>query len=407
MPKRRNEIDHAIREKIEIELRKRLAAKPRTVQSYAIQLHLFCKAQQIDPFDFPKLGLEEIEDRTETHMLKLRDKIAPKTLNLQFCAIKTWCFALHMIKNRKLFREIDFDKDSRKTDAMTEKPLETEHIKKIMQISDAYEQALVGLLGLDGLRPSLLSQLKVGNLNPEDYTIENGKLVFKTQNPFLSIPKDYEGNKAHITFFVILPTKITQQLMYCVNNTAEPVTPQTKLIKKYAETEQTVYQKCKEIFRKIGFVGRPYLLRSYADRLLDRNLRNPTSEKRDEDLKEFMLGHKGKISAIYQFKALSHEDKAEYLKAYSQVDKWINEKIFSIVSNESLEIASATAKFAETMGAPKEKIAAILELFSKNKLSLDAYEKQLKGLTETTMKETMKQQVRSMMQEIQQEGRPT
>lgn len=381
------------RTQVEIELKKRVVLKPKSLSTYSQRLMQFCKKYNVEPFNFPTIGLEEIEQLTETHILNNVNKIAPKSLNVTLNAIKAWCFTLRMLKNRKLFREIKFDKQSRKTDAMTEKPLETEHISKLMQISDAFEQAELGLCGLCGLRPALVPQVKVKDLHPDDYTIENGKLHFKTENPFLYVSKDYEGNKAHVTFFVIIPSKITQQLEYCINSAYETVTAQSQLVPKYAESEQTVYQKNKELFAKIGFVGRPYLLRTYADRLLDKNIQ-------DEDLKEFMLGHKGKISMIYQMKALTHEDKTEYLKQYRIVDRWINEKIFGLVSNEELSTASAMATFAESIGVSKDRIAAIYDLLTKSKLRLEDYEKQLKTLTQETMTNNMKTQIRNMMQEI-------
>jgi integrase len=362
----------------------------------------FCKKYNIEPFNFSQIGLEEIEQLTETHILSNINTVAPKSLNVTLNAVKAWCFTLRMLKNRKLFREIKFDKQSRQTDAMTEKPLETEHIAKLMQVSDAFEQIELGLCGLCGLRPALVPQLKIKDLHPEEYTIENGKLHFKTENPFLYVSKEYEGNKAHVTFFVIIPSKIAQQLEYCINSAYDTVTAQSQLVPKYAQSAQTVYQKNKELFERIGFTGRPYLLRTYADRLLDRQLGGP--DKKDEDLKEFMLGHKGKISMIYQMKALTHEDKSEYLKQYRSVNKYINEKIFGLISNEELNTAQAMATFAESIGVPKERIAAIYDLLMKSKLRLVDYEKQLKTLTQETMTNTMKAQIRNMMQEIQQES---
>lgn len=136
-----------------------MVLKPTSLTAYARSIDKFCTEQEINPFDFPKIGLEAIIDMAETYIINHVDTLAPKYLNVIYNAVKTWCFVLRMIKNRKLFREIKFDKQSRKMDAMTEQPLETRHIRELMMISDAHERTLLGLYALCALRPSLIPQL--------------------------------------------------------------------------------------------------------------------------------------------------------------------------------------------------------------------------------------------------------
>ena len=378
--------------KIKEAIAKRMALKNSTLGAYANAIYKFCESENIDAFDFPKIGLENIEEQTETFIISNVGKLSPKYLNIIYNAVKTWCFVQRMIKNRKLFREIKFDKSSRKMDAMTEQPLETKHIKKLMEICDAHEQILLGLYGMCGLRPSLLTQIKVENLDANDYKLENGKITFTSKNPFLYIPKGYKGNKAHTTFFVIIPSKITKLIEHCLNQEGN-VQPKTKLLAKYATCSTSVYLKSKELLKQVGFKGRPYLLRSYGDRLLDKTIE-------DKDLKEFMFGHKGKISATYQFKALTQEDKQEYLKDYATTEKWVNEKIFGTRSQEEISKAETIKTFAENLGASKEDLEAVLKAFDQGKFSMERYQDEVKRLTNTALETKMKSQFEKMFLEM-------
>ena len=61
----------------------------------------------------------------------------------------------------------------------------------------------------------------------------------------------------------------------------------------------------------------PYRLRNYGNYLL--------KKINDNDLKEKFMGHKGKISAVYQFHGINEEQEDDYRRQYQVVDDWINE----------------------------------------------------------------------------------
>jgi len=194
------------------------------------------------------------------------------------------------------------------------------------------------------------------------------------KNPFLFVNKNYEGNKAHITFFVIVHSKITELLETALDSGETPVTPKTPLMRKY-NSQDAIYQKIVSLFASVGFSGRPYLLRSFADKVLDRNL--ASGEKRDEDLKEFMLGHKGKISAIYQLKALSSEDSKQYRKMYENVDSWLCQNVFDSATPESLVRAKSQAEIAEKFGVNAEQLKGMLEALGVGKMTAAQYDSEL------------------------------
>ena len=351
----------------------RLSLKRTSLIQYCHALARFCNDRQITPFDFDAVGLETIEESTEAFIRANQEVLSPKYLNVIYNAVKSWCFCTKMIKSRKLFREIKFDKSSRKIDAISETSLETVHVKQMIQISDLDTKILIGLYGFCGLRPALIPQLTIGDFAPNDYTLQNGKIHFNSKNPFLFVNKNYEGNKAHITFFVMLHSKITELLETALNS-GETVTAKTPLMRKYNSSD-AIYQKIVSLFASVGFSGRPYLLRSFADKVLDRNL--ASGEKRDEDLKEFMLGHKGKISAIYQLKALSTEDAQQYRRMYENVDSWISENVFGSASPEKLVRSKAQAEIAERFGVDAEQLKAMLDALTLGKMTAAQYDNEL------------------------------
>lgn len=364
---------------IKMAINKRMSLRPNSVKSYAEVVAKFCAENEIGT-DWTEIGLAKIEELTEEYIMKhtrawydedgkQQEPYAPKYLNLILNGVKTWCYVQRLIKSRKTFAEIKFDKSSRKTDAVTERALEPEHLKQMMQISNAHQKVTLALYGIAGLRPLLQPQLTVAQIHPDHYTLKNGKLQFTVKNPFVFIPKEWQGNKANITFFIILHSQLTELIEYTVNTDNPTVTPTTPLIGLY-QSDQTIYKAIKAIFTRVGFNGRPYLLRVFADRTLDKTIM-------DEDLKEHMLGHKGKISAIYQFKQLTAEDIRDYTQQYQKVEQWVNEHVFGTVSSEQLTAAKQMATMAQGLGFNQTEIEAMLTALQKGKMTFTSYQNAL------------------------------
>ena len=354
-------------------------------------LRTICKYANVDnPFELVEMGLEWIEDITEEWIRAHEHKLAPKHLNMVYCAIKTWCKDTRLIKNRRLFREIDFDKTSRKTEALMETMITTKMVRQIFEICDIGDKVDLGLYAFCGLRPSLIPQLKIKHFHERSAHIENGKLIIDRKPALLIITrlgedgKPRRGNKGNITFFVFLPTKICDLIETWLNTEDEVVTSEARISE--AHNIDAVYFKVKQVYRKIGFKGRPYLLRSYADRILERI----TREYNEEDLKEFLMGHKGKVSAIYQIKGLTEVDEMLYRDMYVAVcDKWINENIFATYRKEDMNKAEMLIRFAKQLGVNTIDIAQILETFKDSKTDMNQFEARLAELTMTTLDNRM------------------
>jgi len=318
-------------------------------ETYRNNLRIFCNWAQITPIDFAELGLECIEDITADFIVAKRDILAPKFLNGIYCAVKRWCYIQKMIKSTKMFRELKFDKTSRKVDALSEMPIETRHVRTIFKTANLEDAVDVGLYGLVGLRPRIIPQLKVKNIHARNYEISrNGEFRFTVNPPIMIIPRRYKGNKGNITFMVFIPTKLAE-LIEIQLNTKRIVSEDAKISP--SRDARAIWYKMKTLLRhpSVNFIGRPYLLRSYADDINDRI----TLMFNDEDFKEFLMGHKSRMSAIYQLRGLTTEKEAKYREMYvNACDKWINANIFETFNNQTsenakIELSELEAKLME------------------------------------------------------------
>ncbi len=342
-------------------------------------LRVFCKYARTQPYDFERIELEKIEDSAADFIADNHDRLAPKYLNLIFNAVKRWYQIHGLIKSTKMFREIRFDTSSRKTDALTEAMLETKHIKMGFKVANLEDQIDWGLYVLCGLRPKIIPQLKVKNLHQRNYEIIDGALRFTTKPPLMIIPRAYAGNKGNITFLAFIPTRLAEllEMQLKIN---ERVTLETKISK--SDNNREVYYKIKCLFKhpSIRFNGRPYLLRKYADRILDRI----TKIYNDEDMKEFLMGHKGKISAIYQITGLTKEKEKELRDMYVKAcDEWIDENIFEMRSKEEIDKAELIIRVTKSSGVEldEQKIEALREMFNCGKLTFERFEAEIGKLT--------------------------
>jgi len=297
-------------------------------------LRLFCKTYNVTPEELVQLPLETVEAMTEEFIHQNEGKLAPKTLNVVFCSIKSWLRYKRVIKNNAQFRQIKFDKTSRKVSGLKETMVETKHVKNGFKVSNLEDSVDWGLYCLVGLRPSLIPQLRVKDIFERNYKLENDKLKFTVKAPLIVVDRTYQGNKGNIDFLVFLPSRLAEMVEMLVNSNGK-VSKDTKLSK--SDNAREIYYKIKTIYAhpNVNFKGRPYLLRKYADRVLDRI----TRLFNDEDMKEFLMGHKGKISAIYQA-GLSNEDERRMRGMYDKAcDQWINEAIFEMANREDVERA--------------------------------------------------------------------
>jgi hypothetical protein len=348
--------------------------------------HRFNDCRQVDLtvrlYDDTKLALTRGNFSNPKNSSKITSyRIAPKRLNTQLSALKLWLLIHRKLKNRKQFREIKFEKNRTVESSLSAITLETRDIKKMFQMANGFDIITLGFYGLDGLRPSLIPQLKVRHLHPRSYKIENGSLVLLKTPPLLIIPTNdekgahIEGNKASIEFPVFIPTQIATRMLNYVNGLGEAVTLDTRLCP--SQDIGSVNYTVRKHYEGAGFNGKPYRMRNFASQLL----KNIETKFNDADLKEFMLGHKPqKMSFIYDFKGLPEEVEAKWRSRYVEaVDGWINENIFMAQTAEDLKAARMLTDLAAKLG-DEAKAREIFDMFEKGNMSTEQLQQRLSGV---------------------------
>ena len=361
--------------------------KESSARVYARAFRSFCRFAEVsDPYALNELGIDVIETLMQRWINQNRNRLAPKYLNVAYCSVKRWCQIHGLIKSTKMFREIKFDKSSRKIDAFTEAMLGTKHIKVGFKVANLEDQIDWGLYSLCGLRPRLIPQLKVQNLYARNCEVVGGDFRFTVKPPLMIIPRVYAGNKANITFFVFIPTKLAE-LLEMQLNINDNVTTKTRI--STSDNYREVYYKIRCMFEhpSINFNGRPYLLRKYADRILDRI----TKTYNDEDTKEFLMGHKGKVSTIYQTTGLTEEKESELRDMYvNACDKWISQNIFETASQEEIDKSEMLITFSRQVAeVNKDKLEALRQAFKKGTMTVEALQVELGKLTKQALDKAM------------------
>jgi len=380
--------------------------KPMSVKSYAYALAGFCRFVGVrDGDELVSLGLERIEEFM-TKWIRMHDGrtaerredvLSPKYLNRVYSAVKCYCVIRGLIKSTRMFKQIRFDGTSRKIPALKEAMLTLDTLKRCFSIADLDDKIDLGFYGLMGLRPNLIPQLRVKDLHSRNYTIKDGTFKFTVKPPILIVDREYIGNKGNITFMSFIPSKLAEFIELKLNS-QKPVTPEMRLSS--CKNAVSLYNKIKRIFEHptINFKGRPYLLRKYADQILERI----TRIYNDEDLKEFLMGHKGRISAIYQISGLTYEAENTYREIYTKAcDNWINEQIFGLVSKDERYRAETLAHFAEKVGADPRDVRRTLTKYLTGQISYEAFDGKLTDLTKTAMRQQMKEEFEKLYLEME------
>jgi hypothetical protein len=337
---------------------------------YSYVLANFCRAHNTTPETLLQMPLEKIEDLTEQFIKRNRNKIAPKYLNVIYNAVKTWLHLNRKIKSRKMFREIKFDKQSRKT---RDVPLPNkDFIRKLCNNADLREKLVVVFYGIYALRPSLIPQITIGDVYHKDIAFNPDGTVKLSNRVWIMVKREYEGNKGNIDFPIILTSETSKWLEDYLNQrvrSGEQLTPETPLITAYSKAN--VDRIIDKLFRKVGFKGRNYLLRHLGSKLLKRAYE-------DEDLKEWLCGHKGKISAIY--------DHAGHTLADWEIESYKNQ-----MNEKELLVYGLSNSQEDIIKAKIETIKAIIKDFDEAQIEMLKRELALGKLTFEQFNEKLNQ----------------
>jgi hypothetical protein len=323
------------------------------------------------------MPLEQIEDMTEDYIRANREKMAPTHLNIIYNALKAWLHMHKVIKNRKMFREIKFDKHSRVT---RDPPLpDKDFVRKLCNMANGLKERLVVVLyAIYGLRPSLIPQIKIEDIYTKDITFNTDGTVKLSNRAWIWVKREYEGNKGNIDFPIILTSETSQWLEDYLNQrvrNGETLTPKTPLILVYSKPN--VDRIIDKLFRAVGFRGRNYLLRHMANKFLKRAVDDP-------DLKEWLMGHKGKIAAIYDHEGhtLAH---------------WEIENYKAQINEKQLLVYGLTKTQEDIINAKIETIKAIIKDFNESEIEQLKRELALGKLTFQQFNEKLNQIAQNSM----------
>jgi len=254
---------------------------------------------------------------------------------------------------------------------------------KIGNLDDAVD---TGLYALVGLRPQIIPQLHVKDIYHKNYEIDNkGEFRFTIKPPMMIIPRTYKGNEGNISFFVFIPTKLAELIEILLNCNGK-VIKETKISR--SRNARAIWYKMRVLLEHpaVNFKERPYLLRSFADDINDRI----TRMFNDEDLKEFLMGHKGRIGAVYQLRGLTPEKEKVYREMYTEAcDEWINAHIFETRISQEKGKAELLIKFARRLGVNESEIARLFESFRNGEIDLTQLEARLTELANIELDKRM------------------
>ena len=419
--------------------------KRRTSEAYAEQLLSFCELTsnasvglKVLPDSLLAMTIDEIEDMAEEHVRRFKDyrasdirgrlyddikisllrqglsqtrdekylqnyKVAPKRLNVQLSALKLWLLINKKIKNRKMFRELKFEKGRAVEQSLMVSTLETADVQKMFQIANGVDSIILGLYGLCGIRPSIIPQIQVKHIHPRSAKIVDGKLQWTRSPPLIIVPAEMmgehvDGNKASIMFPVFIPNQIAARILNYVNEGT--VTPETRLSP--ADKKSAIDYVVKKYYVKVGFSGKPYRLRNFASRVL----KIIETKYNDAEFKEFLLGHKpAKISFTYDFKGLSEDMEADWRGKYAIVDKWINESIFNVASSEDMKAARMLTELAAKLG-DEAKAREIFAMFEKGNMTMEMLEQRLAGMIKTEQEKQLGMKIEQYLSKQYPKGLP-
>jgi hypothetical protein len=259
-------------------------------------------------------------------------------------------------------------------------------LREMLNCADLREKVILGFYAIHGVRPSLIPQLRIEDIYTKDIEITE-KGVKLARNAWITVKREYEGNKGNIDFPIILTSETSAWLEQFLNmrmRNGEQITPKTVLCNAFSKAN--VNRIIRKLFKAVGFEGRKYLLRHYAYKQMKLACE-------DYDLREWLMGHKGKVSAIYD-----HEHGlAEWeIRGYKAM---VNESpllVYALNESES-ETVEALVKFAKAIAQIDDnELEALKNALRNGNLSIKEFEAKIQQL----VKEAMNRQIEVKFEQL-------
>lgn len=277
-----------------------LAASKGTANNYRYWLLRYCKDRCVTHQQLIEEAqdIKTCEDRLHDWIIGLQNRgLAGKTINLALYAVKSW-FEFNRID---IQRKIKIKGAASTPTVENEKIPTKEELQRILKCAALKTKAVASLMAYSGLRPEIIANLKLGDLQLNERPIR------------ITVLPDVPGNKAKIRFFTF---NNGGYLLEYLRDRAkkERLTAATKLFDAQSHTLAALIRRA---FKNASFKGRPYVLRSYFANACD-------SARIKHSAQQFFMGHKGDIEMVYTLrKHLSPEKIEELRNEYRMVEKFL------------------------------------------------------------------------------------
>lgn len=281
-----------------------------TADRYDYWLGRYCADQKMKPAQIvaeAKRDVKAAEDRLQDWVAGLGTRggrsgkgMAGKTANLALSSVKSWLNFNRVTVQRVI-------KIRGTTTAGTveeERPPTRRELLGIIGRANARAKAAISLVAHSGLRPEEAANLRMSHLK-----------LGEPRPIRACIPPDMPGNKARVRYFTFLSGYVLAYLKHREKEGGK-LMPESKVLEGAVDGEQ-VSRWIRHAFKKAGFSGRPYVLRSYFDLACD-------SAKIRHSRQQFFMGHKGDIEMTYTLrKELPPEKVAELREDYKRVERFL------------------------------------------------------------------------------------
>jgi hypothetical protein len=248
-------------------------------------------------------------------------------------------------------------------------------VKKLFDNADLKEKIVIALYGINGLRPSLIPRILIEDIYPPDIEMEDGSVEL-AEKTWIWVKREYRGNKARIDFPIITSAEESAWIEEYLNRRireGESLTSKSQIV--LVKTKYAVGYIVKKIFGFVGFEGRNYLLRHYAYKNLKRACE-------DYDLREWLMGHKGKASATYDHEHyLTNEEINEY-KAMVDTQAL---HVYSLRSSQEEVIETRIQTLKALVDLESSQINKIRRELTSGRINIEQFNERLTQLAQDTM----------------------
>lgn len=331
---------------------------PDTADSYFQALAVFLGRSRQDAKAFAELPQKQLDNLVGDYIADLEDLGKSRSsMNTAKCALQSWL----QWQGKKLERPIHLPKNRTPGRASRAQIPDQDGLRRILDAADARARATIAFLAQAGVRPGVLGNqrgtdgLRLRDL-PEAKLTANGLEFIKVPTR-IQVPAQL--NKVNHAYFTFLGPEGCDYLAASIQEriqSGESITPDSAVTRPkvgaFAKSD-SISDLVRKPIRAAGMTQYPYILRSYfGNRCL-----MAQSKGLLHDYKEFFMGHKGSISAVYALnKEVPHDTVEAMRHAYTQAQEFLETRV---TGNRKDPILDFVNLLLQSKGLAAEQVAAM------------------------------------------------